>query len=567
MGTGLNAALKEGRFITFEGIDGAGKSSHIGALADWLRANGVEVVLTREPGGTELAETLRALILHQPMDPLTEALLVFAARRDHLSRLIVPALQRGAAVLCDRFTDASYAYQGGGRGFDKALLMQLEEWVQQGRQPDLTLWFDLPAATAAERRAAVRAPDRFETQDQAFFERVRAGYAERAAAAPARFAIIDAQGERSQVWARVQQAVNQRGLVLTAAALLVQADGSLPLPWLQGPLQQVLHSHRGHALLVQGSPGVGALAFALVLAQSWLCESATAGQGAERSAALACGHCGSCRLFQSHVHPDLLVLMPETLRQQHAWPMSGDKPDADDSKKKPSRQIRIDEVRAMLDWAGKTSSRGRGKVVVLHPAEALNLQSANALLKTLEEPAPGTRLVFTVSDSSTLLPTVRSRCQQLRLAAPDGAQAQAWLAGQGVEAAAALLAACSGRPLDALALAQTGVDGAAWARLPQAVARGQAGVFAGWAVPRVLDALQKVCHDTMATAAGAEARFFPAGALPAAADVTTPAALAALGAWSEALARVARHAEHPWNEPLLVEALVTAGARALKGRR
>ncbi len=202
--------MNNGRFITFEGIDGAGKSSHIGALADWLRQRGAEVVLTREPGGTPLAETLRGLILHETMDTLTEALLVFAARRDHLTQLIVPALQRGATVLCDRFTDASYAYQGGGRGFDRALLAQLESWVQQGRQPDLSLWFDLPAATAAARRSVARTPDRFETQDEAFFGRVRAAYAERAAAAADRFAVIDAIGERDEVWARVLQAVSQR---------------------------------------------------------------------------------------------------------------------------------------------------------------------------------------------------------------------------------------------------------------------------------------------------------------------------------------------------------------------
>jgi dTMP kinase len=200
-----------GRFITFEGIDGAGKSSHIGALADWLRSRGVEVELTREPGGTTLAETLRNLVLHEAMDTLTETLLVFAARRDHLQQRIVPALQRGATVLCDRFTDASFAYQGGGRGFDKDVLSRLEAWVQQGRQPDLTLWFDIPAAAAAQRRAAVRAPDRFEAQGEAFFQRVRAAYAERAAQAPQRFAVVDAQGERDAVWARVLRAVSQKG--------------------------------------------------------------------------------------------------------------------------------------------------------------------------------------------------------------------------------------------------------------------------------------------------------------------------------------------------------------------
>lgn len=195
------------RFITFEGIDGAGKSSHLEQAVAWLRAQGRDVLLTREPGGTELAERLRELVLHAGMDPLTEALLVFAARRDHLVKVIEPALQAGRWVVCDRFTDASFAYQGGGRGFDLPLLAQLERWVQQGRQPDLTIWFDLPAALAAERRAAARTPDRFESQDLAFFERVRDGYARRCEAAPARFRRIDALGEREAVWQRVLAAL------------------------------------------------------------------------------------------------------------------------------------------------------------------------------------------------------------------------------------------------------------------------------------------------------------------------------------------------------------------------
>jgi dTMP kinase len=200
------------RFITFEGIDGAGKSSHLQALADRLAGGGAEVVVTREPGGTPLAETLRELVLHQPMDALTEALLVFAARRDHLQGVIEPALARGATVLCDRFTDASFAYQGGGRGFDLAVLAQLEAWVQQGRQPDLTFWFDLPPAQAAERRAAARAPDRFERQDLAFFERVRAGYAARRAAAPQRFVVLDAAAPREDVWAQIERSLQVHGV-------------------------------------------------------------------------------------------------------------------------------------------------------------------------------------------------------------------------------------------------------------------------------------------------------------------------------------------------------------------
>lgn len=205
-----------GLFITFEGIDGAGKSTHIEALARAFEATGRRVVLTREPGGTPLAEKLRALVLNDAMDPLCESLLVFAARRDHLAQVIEPALAEGAVVLCDRFTDATFAYQGHGRGFDLAVLTQLETWVQQGahggvRQPDLTVWFDLPAAVAAERLVSARVPDRFEAQPQAFFQRVAEGYAARATQAPQRFARIDANQPREAVAAAVRRAFAQRG--------------------------------------------------------------------------------------------------------------------------------------------------------------------------------------------------------------------------------------------------------------------------------------------------------------------------------------------------------------------
>lgn len=199
------------RFITFEGIDGAGKSSHIDTLAARLRERGREVVCTREPGGTPLAEHLRELMLHQPMDALTEALVVFAARRDHLQQVILPALAAGRTVLCDRFTDATFAYQGAGRGFDAAVLETLEGWVQQGLQPDLTFWFDLPAEMAAARRAAARAPDRFEQQDAEFFDRVRAGYRRRMQADPTRFARLDASGSMAEVWAQLAAAMESRG--------------------------------------------------------------------------------------------------------------------------------------------------------------------------------------------------------------------------------------------------------------------------------------------------------------------------------------------------------------------
>ncbi len=193
-----------GRFITLEGIDGAGKSTHVEALAQWLRGQGLEVICTREPGGTPLAEALRDMVLHQPMDMLTESLLVFAARRDHLRNVIEPALQRGATVLCDRFTDATFAYQGAGRGMSMPVLTALETWVQEGRQPDLTLWFDAPAALAASRRAAARTPDKFEQLDEAFFTRVRDGYLARVAHAPKRFVRLDAAQTREAVWKQLE---------------------------------------------------------------------------------------------------------------------------------------------------------------------------------------------------------------------------------------------------------------------------------------------------------------------------------------------------------------------------
>lgn len=199
-------------FITFEGIDGAGKSSHLPSTAQWLRDRGHAVLLTREPGGTPLAESLRELVLGRPMDGLTEALLVFAARRDHLAQCIEPALARGEVVLCDRFTDATFAYQGAGRGMDDTVLGTLEAWVQQGRQPDLTLWFDLPAATAAARRGAVRAADRFEAQDEAFFDRVRDGYARRMDAYPQRFSRLDATQPIETVQARLRGLLARHGL-------------------------------------------------------------------------------------------------------------------------------------------------------------------------------------------------------------------------------------------------------------------------------------------------------------------------------------------------------------------
>lgn len=209
--------METGLFISFEGIDGAGKSTHIKALADAFRLVGRTVTLTREPGGTALAEKLRAMVLADAMDPLTESLLIFAGRRDHLVNIINPALARGEVVLCDRFTDATFAYQGGGRGFDLPTLEMLEQWVQGTEsgltliQPELTVWFDLSPEEAAKRLAGARLPDKFEAQPVEFFSRVAQGYAARQQAASDRFARIDASKTREAVWADIRDVFVAKG--------------------------------------------------------------------------------------------------------------------------------------------------------------------------------------------------------------------------------------------------------------------------------------------------------------------------------------------------------------------
>lgn len=181
-----------GRFISFEGIDGAGKSTHLEWYAERLREAGREVLLTREPGGTELAEALRELLLGRSMDARTELLLVFAARQDHLERRIRPALAGGTWVVCDRFTDSTIAYQGAGRGGPLDRIRALADWIHPDLWPDRTYLFDLPAEEALRRRTQARQADRFEAEDLAFFERVRAGYVAQAQAEPGRFLVIDA---------------------------------------------------------------------------------------------------------------------------------------------------------------------------------------------------------------------------------------------------------------------------------------------------------------------------------------------------------------------------------------
>ena len=327
----------------------------------------------------------------------------------------------------------------------------------------------------------------------------------------------------------------------------VGPDGQLPLPWLGDALAQSLALAGAHALLIHGPAGVGHLEFGLLLAQAALCEAPGAAASGQ-----PCGRCASCHLVTVRSHPDLRTVMPAALRVTLDWideedylPPKGEA--------KPSREIRVEQIRMAIDWSQQTSGRGRGKVLLLHPADAMNGPAANALLKTLEEP-PGTmRLLLTSADPERLLPTVRSRCQRLRLALPPGADALAWLQAQGLADAAALLAAAGGSPLEALAWAQEGLSPALLAALPRRVAAGDASPLIGRPLPRVIELLLKLAHDAQVLAAGGAPRFFAAAHLPANTDIDT----AALRQWQHALLRAARHDEHPWNAGLLIESLVS----------
>lgn len=325
------------------------------------------------------------------------------------------------------------------------------------------------------------------------------------------------------------------------------------LPWLQAPLADALARARSHALLVQGPAGVGQLELAVKLAQSWLCEDRT---GTEP----ACGQCASCKLFASGTHPDFQLLLPEAMdaaaRESLGLPF--EEPEAPKAgKAKPSREIKVEAVRQLLSFAQATSARGRAKVAVIFPAEALNGVAANALLKTLEEPAGLLRFVLASHDSAGLLPTIRSRCQPVPLALPDRQAALDWLVRKGVKDAEGLLDATGGRPQQALQWSQDGLTDAAWQALPKRVARGEVAALSDWAPPRVIDALQRLCHDLVRRAHGQPGQFFAADSLP------SPKRAAPLLSWEAELRRAARHADHPLNAGLWIESLVAQARSAI----
>jgi len=326
-------------------------------------------------------------------------------------------------------------------------------------------------------------------------------------------------------------------------------------PWIDRQLEDLL-AQPHHALLLQGPSGLGQYELALGLARAWLCESP--------SAHGACGHCASCHAIDVRTHADLCFLMPETAMLELGWPLSEKaQKDIDDKTRKPSKEIRVDAMRDAVEFSQRTSGRGRGKVVVVYPAERMNHITANTLLKTLEEPVGDVRFILATEASHQLLPTIRSRCMARTLAWPAEPQALAWLLAQDVPAddAPVLLRAAGGRPEDALRRARAGVSARQWSLLPKAVARGDVSAIAAFTPAEAVDALQKVCHDLLAVRAGGQPRFF----MPA--DLPPGAPEGQLAAWWRELAATMRSVEHPFNAGLLQESLVTRARQALHSGR
>jgi DNA polymerase-3 subunit delta' len=314
-----------------------------------------------------------------------------------------------------------------------------------------------------------------------------------------------------------------------------------------------LLAQRGHAWLLQGTSGLGQYELALALVSAWLCEKPTV-QG-------ACGNCPSCHAVAVRTHADLAVLMPETVMIELGWPLSEKAQDEIDKKtRKPSKEIRVDAMRDAVEFSQRTDARGRGKAVLVFPAERMNTITANTLLKTLEEPPGDVRFVLAAEAAHMLLPTIRSRCLAHTMKWPEADEALTWLSGQGVTApvAQSLLRSAGGRPTDVLRQAESGLSPDWWAALPKAMRGGDARHLANMSPAQAIDALQKLCHDLVLRHSGAAPRFFDASQLP-----PSHASVAVLSDWFKRLMQSSRTAEHPFNAGLMLEALTADAQQTL----
>lgn len=337
-------------------------------------------------------------------------------------------------------------------------------------------------------------------------------------------------------------------------------------PWLAQPLSDALAQLHSHAVLLHGPEGVGQFEFALALARAWLCEEQAAGERLRP----ACGRCASCHLIEAGSHPDLMVVLPESLQASLGWQAAGAEDGSEGAdkaggkSKKLSNEIKVDAIRAVVQFSQHTASRGRAKVVLIHPAERLNLIASNTLLKTLEEPPGQVRFVLSGAALDQLLPTVRSRCQAWRLPMPEPMVAASWLQeqldGPTLEDAQVLLAAAGGQPLTARDRHDLGLDARYWPQIPKDLQQGAATAMTQWPLPLVVETLQKVCHDLACVAAGAAPRYFPATSLPPPGDIHL------ITNWAAELRKTRRHAEHPWNQNLKIEALLLQARAVMRPR-
>ncbi len=401
----------QARFLTIEGIEGVGKTTQVAALSRLLAARGLQYVVTREPGGTALAEKIRDLVLavrEEALPPTAELLLMFAARAVHLANRIEPELAAGRWVICDRFTDATYAYQGAGRGMSAAVIAALETLVQGSRRPDLTLLLDTPVEcrSRAGRPAQCRGDHGpLRARARRF---LRAGPARLSGACPRR--ARPHRGDRCRRSGRRSRA-SHRGRTRDPLMDALSVDGSNvdasvaeSMPWLAGERRRLREAREvgrlPHSMLLLSAPGLGAESLAGWTAALALCE----GSG-ERP----CGACTSCALLRSASHPDFHVVRLE----------------------EDAKQIKIDQIRELIDALSLMSYRGGFKVGIIEGAEALNANGANAFLKTLEEPSGDTLLILVARPSHRLPATIASRCLRMVLRPPSADVATAWLDAHG----------------------------------------------------------------------------------------------------------------------------------------
>ena len=325
-------------------------------------------------------------------------------------------------------------------------------------------------------------------------------------------------------------------------------------PWIQKQSLALL-SQQGHAWLLQGPSGLGQYDLATSMVSAWLCESEKALSHG------ACGQCGSCHALSVHTHADLMVLMPETILLELGWPLSEKaQSEIDNKTRKPSKEIRIEAMRDAIEFSQRTNARGRGKAVLVFPAERMNHVTANALLKTLEEPPGDVKFVLATEAAHQLLPTIRSRCLIHTMAWPSEVEAVQWLETQSLskDEATALLKAAGGRPDEVLKQRNLGQSMQWWSKFPKAMLAGDAGYCSDLPASEVIDALQKLCHDLLMLQTQATLRYFNEADLP-----KLKVSSAQLTAWFKRLSQAAKTSEHPFNAGLMLEALCAEAREVL----